>query len=220
MLPGWNLSAGERPQWIPEWLVGLSVGLDLRSPGAGYVTLVDRQLSLLRPPPESPNRPSLALPFDGKFSLALVPLDSPPVHVAYILRQTGDIPADAQRIEFLNYGEPFEVRLNGVPVSLTYDYRVIDIMEGTQQLRVARVVGDISAWAGSAVELEFKTLNERSPGPEPDPGFGFNYRVNGLDSIVFVVPEPGTWALLGFGGVGLLAANHFRRRLDRTATGP
>jgi hypothetical protein len=115
-------------------------------------------------------------------------------------------------IQFLNYGEPFEVRVNGSLVPLTSDSSLIDIWNGTQQLRVARVVGDVSAWAGSTVELEFRTVNERPLGPEPDVGFGLNYLVNGLDSIVFVVPVPGTWALLGFGGVTLLVGQRWFRR--------
>jgi hypothetical protein len=213
MLLGWRLTGEEHEL---SWLVALSIGLDVNAAGLGYATLVDGRYG--RPGALSAG---LVLPFEGRFSLALYPFDFPPVYIAYRLSQSGDVPADARRIQFLNYGEPFELRLNGSLVPLTYDYRLIDIWEGRQQLRVARVTGDVSAYAGSTVLLEFRTLNEFSNvGDPPPPSPGFGALVNGIDSVSFVVPEPSTWLLLSAGAVGLLAGHRLRLRRDRTRRGP
>ena len=64
-------------------------------------------------------------------------------------------------------------------------------------------VGDISAFAGQTVSLEFITLGMRSP---------FDYNLKGIDSISFspeMIPEPSTWALLGLGGIALLLRRTF-----------
>src|SRR6185369_18019592 len=110
--------------------------------------------------------------------------------IQFTLSQTGEVPPDATSVRLVNYGSPFEVRVNGSSVPLVY-YSI------GQYASV--VFGNISAYSGQEVKLEFTTLG---PGP-----VGFNV----IDSISLTIPEPTTWLLFGLGGLGLLA----RRKIFR-----
>src|SRR5439155_3995715 len=93
----------------------------------------------------------------GKYSLGLYPgynllFDYQP----FSLVQTGDIGANIQSVRFINYGSPFELRVNGTPISLTYEYQPGNTDPDT---RLAVVTGDLSAFAGQTVQLKFTTLD-------------------------------------------------------------
>jgi hypothetical protein len=144
------------------------------------------------------------VPYEGKFSLGIVPEpglfrgDFRPMEVF----QTAEIPPEARFIQFFNFGNPFELRVNGEPISLTYQLRDGPAPFGFY--RWADAWGDVSAFASQHVEVRFVTLEEFD--------VGRSSAWNGLDSIRFVVPEPSTWLLLGLGGAGLLAWHHRQRR--------
>jgi hypothetical protein len=197
LLSGWRLLRGAREL--------ATVGYDILPPGFGFVTLVDTSF-------RTATQATTALPVDVRFSLALFPagpeggLLEP--YTPYQLVQTGDVPPDAQSIRFFNYGGPFEVRVNGLPISLIYDHQSNPAFPA---LRMAEVVGDISAFAGETVELRFVTI-DNPPGLGP---ISFDNVLNGIDSIRFSpepIPEPSAWLLLGLGGVGLLAWHRRQRR--------
>jgi len=131
-------------------------------------------------------------PVEGRYSLGIVPgfdFNSGAL-IRYTLSQTGEVPLDATSIRFVNYGSRFEVRVNGSSVPLVY-YSM------GQSSPV--VFGDISAYSGQEVELQFTTV------------FAGRYLINVIDSVSFTIPEPTTWLLFGLGGLGLLA----RRKIFR-----
>lgn len=131
---------------------------------------------------------------EWRFALWLAPGD---VDHPYVLSQRGDIPADARSLRFLNYGNPFDVHIDGVSLAVSY--------EGPQ----ARA--DVSVWSGRTVDLAFRTVYR--PNWEP-PGYSYNT----LDSIRFstqVVPEASPVLLLG-AGVGILWLTRRSRRRGLT----
>jgi hypothetical protein len=127
---------------------------------------------------------TLHIPFEGQYGLALFPSPPPLGSVGdpplvQSLWQIGDVSPDAGILHFKNWGERVRVFLGEqeIPISYTGD-------SGT---------GDISAFAGQNVTLKFQTL--------PDTTWP---QYSALDSIWFSpIPEPSTFALLGFGGLGL-----------------
>ena len=125
-------------------------------------------------------------PLEGNFALFL-PSSSPPG--ALWISQTGTIPTDAHDIAFLSFGYPMELRINGNLLPLTYTYSNPHVTSGN--LRYGVGTGDISSFAGMDVELRFSVA-------------AAGEHINGLDDIRFLsVPEPGTLALLGLGGLML-----------------
>ena len=132
-------------------------------------------------------------PIQGNYALFV----SPPIphagesFIPYSLTQSGVIPATADKIEFLNFGAPVQLLINGMPLPLTYTY--INPSPLDEAFRSALVIGDISSYAGRDVELRFTTIRSTQSG-----------YIYGLDDIRFTsVPEPGTFALLAFGGLML-----------------
>ena len=180
LLPGWQLFQGTNQV--------SSIGYDLNPISLGVASIYDA------------NSQGFPAPVSGKYSLGLYPgynllFDYQP----YSLVQVGDIGANIQSIRFINYGSPFELRLNGTLIPLVYDYQ-----SGSSSLdtRVAYVTGNISAFAGQTVQIEFTTLDIP------------NSVVNGLDNPEFsaqAVPEPPETALLLL-GLGGLIGFEFRRR--------
>jgi hypothetical protein len=172
MLPAWHLFAGTNEASL--------IGLDLLLAGLGYASLYDTA------------RPTV--PSFGLYSLGLVPgFDfMTQAYRPQTLVQVGDVPMEARSIRFINYGSPFELRVNNTLVPLLYD---IPAQTGDPNVRLFHVAGDISAYAGMNAEFKFTTLQT--------PFVVFN----GLDSISFStesVPEPGTLSLFGAGLVLLL----------------
>ncbi len=126
----------------------------------------------------------LNLLFEGRYAVALFPAPDPYVipkgsPIIQGIFQTGDLSADAGLLHFKNWGERVQVFLGEkeIPISYTGDIGV----------------GDISAFAGQNVTLKFQTLADTT-WPQ----------YSALDSIWFSpIPEPSTFALIGFGGLGL-----------------
>jgi hypothetical protein len=196
MLPGWQLSNG-----IP----GLNlVGYNAFAIGLNYATIYDTNF---------PNISDIARIVEGKYALGLYPgTDDNGNFAAYHLSQTGDIPTDAKTILFTSFGGPFELRVNGDLLPLVYEYPPDYVPSRFGSVIASPAVGDISAFAGQTVGLEFITLGFRNP---------FDYNLKGIDSISFspeMIPEPSSWALLGLGGSCLLFRWRFLRVRGKTAT--
>ena len=168
MLPGWHVLYGSVPYSDPYWL-------NLNSVGGALVSLYDKNNYLYDP--------TVVLPVEGKFSFSMEADALAPLSVV----QTGDVPADAQTLNFTSFGREVEVRINGslVPVQYTYGPTPINL-----NTRIARGMVDVSGYDGQTIDLSFRTLSV----------FGTGATLNGLDSIFFSpVPEPGTFGLLGIG---------------------
>jgi len=180
--PDQGAGYGPTSDLLPDWqlLQGTSeisqVGLDLNPISLGTASIYDA------------NWPGFPAPVSGNYSLGLYPgynliFDYQP----FSLVQTGDIGPNIQSIRFINYGSPFELQLNGTPISLTYEYQPGNTDPDT---RLAYVTGDISAFAGQTVQLKFTTVDI------PDSV------LNRLDNIEFstqIVPEPDIIVLLSIG---------------------
>jgi hypothetical protein len=115
------------------------------------------------------------------------------------MTQIGVVPGDAFSLRFLAFGDPWDVYLNDVEITLIgYDTPLVP-----GEFR--EILGDISAFAGQEVELKFVTRSV---------SFGYN----GLDSIRFspeAVPEPGALPLLLAGGALGWAVRRRRRAAQR-----
>ena len=181
LLPGWQLFQGSNQV--------SSIGYDLNPIGLGVASIYDASSQ------------GFPAPVSGKYSLGLYPgynllFDYQP----FSLVQTGDIGANIQSVRFINYGSPFELRVNGTPISLTYEYQPGNTDPDT---RLAVVTGDLSAFAGQTVQLKFTTLDMAGS------------VVNGLDDLQFnaqVAPEPHATVVLLL-GMGFLAFESRRRRI-------
>jgi hypothetical protein len=194
LLPGWNL-------FDVFGAPGL-IGYNAHIIGLNQVVLYDSTFSFGAPPP-----------VQGKYALGLWPGEGFMQDQAlYHLSQIGEVPSDARTIHFINFASPFDLVVNGQEVPLIYDYPPNYPAPIFNRYIPVPAVGDISAFAGQTVELEFITsLAPLGPG---DP-------LHGIDSIFFspelfpVVPEPSTWALLGLGGTCLFFRWRFLRRSVR-----
>jgi hypothetical protein len=182
LLPGWTVSVGD-------------VQTDTVAINSGFY---DSELS------GHPIPAHAALLIDGNYLSSLFILSEPdgrfglmldnsrrfetPANVSVL--QTGDIPPDARWLSWrlLTLSSPTIV-VDGS------SYLTFDLPRDPEDS--TKVLFDISPWAGSTVTLGFGTSGDN------------NYAI---DSIAFVVPEPGTTALLSLGAVGFLIAA-LRRRL-------
>jgi hypothetical protein len=182
LLPGWRLfdQLGEKSP----------IGYNANAFGGNQVVLYDRSYLDFGAP----------VPGDG-YALGLWPgpgLEVTEGNSPYHLSQIGEVPSDAQTIHFVNFGSSFDLHINGQDVPLIYDYPPDYLPPLFNRGIPVPAVGDISAFAGRTVELEFITsLTPVRPGDQ----------LYGIDSISFsqeLIPEPGTWALIGFGSAALL----------------
>ena len=156
---------------------------------------------------DGPNHAALLIPGDNFFGGDLVfPLGRPDGNYALLLdntynsffgqqprmtvRQTGDVPAEATWLTFRQLNEAeFFLRIDGQ----SFPTRTF-ISDPNDR---ARLWFDISPWAGKTITLGFQG------------SFGGH---DAIDSIAFIVPEPGTMALIVLGAASLLARAFFLRK--------
>jgi hypothetical protein len=183
LLPGWHVQ-DPVTDGSHNTSEGVLIGVDQITAGLNYGTLIDTNISL---------QLGYNLPVSGQYSLGFWPgFDGNGSFAPFSLTQTGDVPADAKSIHFVGFGGAFELRVNHLLVPLVYD--------NTPGTIAVNVYGDMSAFAGQTVELDFTTIKGARP--------------NGIDSILFspqIVPEPTTCLFFGLGWLGLLA----RRKIFR-----
>jgi len=178
LLPGWHMQ-NSLTDGRNNTSEGVLIGVDQITAGLNYATLIDTNIYL---------QLGYNFPVSGQYSLGFWP--GPDENFAFApmsLTQTCDVPADAKSIHFVDFGGRFELRVNHSLVPLIYN-----ITPGSIPVDV---YGDISEFAGHAVELEFITIKDLVV-------------PNGIDSISFssqIIPEPTSWLLFGLGGLGLLA---------------
>jgi hypothetical protein len=187
--PGHAPTTEMLPGWQLETPEGetATVGYNFFPTGLNLAILYDASM------PQPPQ-----FPIEVKYSLGLWPESGKP----FSLIQSGEVPLDAKTIRFLNFGGQFELRANDILVPLTYVYPA-GYFPGQADQRID-AFGNIASLAGQNVELKFTTI-QGTVGPF----------VNGIDSIVFSpenIPEPGTWELLGLGGLIFFGAGKFSKR--------
>jgi len=123
--------------------------------------------------------------FQGDYALALSVDTDDP----FVLTQRGDIPLDAQLFNLdanFSLNTPVEAQINGTPVA-----------DGD----------DISIFAGQNVELQLRAYQKNPP--------GFFDGIVTINSVAFVVPEPGTVSISVVGGTLLGFWLWKRRRYGR-----
>lgn len=184
LMPGWTLELNGSP------FSRLNVDT-LYASRLGYATLYSLAMHEKGQP----------FPVEGRYSLAFWPGPGPfgGLVSQYTLKQTGDIPADAQSIRFTGYGSQLELRINEIQVPLIYIYEPFT----ANVYRRAEVFGNIAFFAGQTVELKFNTIM---------PNIAVDF---GIDSIFFspeIVPEAGAPFLLCLGGAVLAVARLRRSR--------
>ncbi len=179
LLPGWQVFHESQP----ATRLGFNVG-DFDNPI--YASL----LSSVGP---GVNEQQLAI--QGNYTLRFkVDLDE------YSVVQRGNIPSDAQFLEFTFRQMPFAVSINGLNLSPP-------IQNGAFGPSGDRARVDISHFAGQNVELKF-TTSSAVFGPSG---------LHEIDAITFSVPEPSPLALVCFGGGCWLCWGFWRRsRVKRT----
>ena len=191
-------SDGAPEEWMaPGWDVPNGVGYNFTQVFGSVSSLLD---STYRNTTQSSN--PAKVPVVGAFALGIWPTalggDFP-----FVLRQTGEVPADAQSLRFLYTGPgTFKVFVGGAerlvhfnssqpspdPEVPPFDYYVVDV----------------GAFSGQMTELRFEFRSFGNPpidGP-PIPGLP-DAKFHVLDDLSFsplpAVPEPATWALLTVG---------------------
>jgi hypothetical protein len=121
LLPGWRLVSSIREETV--------LGYNQHTLGLNYATLS---------------------PGEGKYALSFYPgSDDNGAFAAYHLSQSGEVPADAKTIHFIDYGGPFDLRVNGQLLPLVYEYPADYVHDRfVQSVVPIPVVGDITAFAG------------------------------------------------------------------------
>lgn len=198
---------------IPGWDVPNGVGYNYTNPFVNYSSLLDHDYANTRQP-ANPTK----VPVVGTYSLGIWPYSVPDsisgVPPGFTLKQTGDIPADAQSLRFLYAGPgDFKVYVGG-------SERLVHFTEsrpsGDPEIpSLDYFVVDVGLFAGQTAELRFEFFSFGNyPGQDGGQVSGWpDAKFHVLDDLSFsplpAVPEPQTWALLG---TGLAAVSWLTRR--------
>ncbi len=158
-------------------------------------------------------------PVVGKFALGVWP--APVLGIPFILKQTGDIPAEAQSLQFLYRYEGF-LQISGLKVFIGGVQEPMNFI-GTRPTdnpavpTVPYYAVDVSPFAGKTAEIkfEFSSFGYDDFFGAPRQQFEPNAQSHVLDDLTFSalpasVPEPGTYALFALGFAAL--AVHLRRQ--------
>ena len=198
--------ASTAEEWmVPGWNVNNGVGYNFTEPFINYSSLLDHDY-INTWQPANPTK----VPVVGTYSLGIWPYSGSRFReLPFVLKQTGDIPADAQSLRFLYAGPgDFKVyvggaerlvhftesRPSGDPEIPSFDYFVVDV----------------GLFAGQTAELRFEFFSFGNyPGQDGGPFPGRpDAKFHVLDDLSFsplpAVPEPQPWALLGTGLAALL----------------
>ncbi len=157
-------------------------------------------------------------PVVGSFALGVWP--APVLGIPFILAQTGDIPAEAQSLQFLYRYEGIlqlsglKVLIGGAPAPMNFiGTRSTDNPAAPTAPYYAV---DVSPFAGKTAEIkfEFSSFGYDDFSGAPRQQFEPNAQSHVLDDLKFSalpasVPEPGTYALFALGFAAL--ACHLRR---------
>lgn len=182
------------------------VGYNVTQPFADVSSLVDSNFR------DTHFGANAKAPVVGNFALAVWPASSPispdGATIPFTLKQTGDIPAEAQSLRFLYHGNSLKVSVGGVE-------RVVHFAEsrpsGDAEIGDLHYFAvDVGLWAGQTAELKFEFFSSGYDdfGEIPRRPFEPNAKFHVLDDLSFsplpAVPEPHSWSLFGTGLAALL----------------
>jgi hypothetical protein len=173
LLPGWQLFFGSQPV--------ISLGFNLSAD-----PLLESRVSMVSS--EGPYG-FQGDPIEGKYSLFFWP-----DLVPFSLVQMGEIPAEAQKLEFTFRQLPFAVSINGLNLSPSIQNPAVSPTGD-------KTFVDISQFAGQTVELKITTSAA---------AFGIS-GFHEIDAIAFVVPEPSVFTLVALGSGCCLCLAIWRR---------
>jgi hypothetical protein len=220
LLAAWNCGAGEfrnlgfedgeRPFFLPGWTTVQPVGLNVTRPFADSSSILDSSYRNTTQP-ASPAK----VPVVGTYSLGIWPSAQPDsisgIPPGFTLKQTGDIPVEAQSLRFLYAGPgDFKVYVGGAE-------RLVHFTEsrpsGDPEIpSLDYFVVDVGLFAGQNAELRFEFFSFGNyPGQDGGqiPGWP-DAKFHVLDDLSFsplpAVPEPATWVLAVVGCAALVRA--------------
>jgi hypothetical protein len=194
-----DVGAWVRPGWQSSPQSG--VGYNLSQPFAGISSLLDGEFR------DTHFGLNAKAPVVGSYSLGIWPgsgaISPDGSTFPFTLRQTGDIPVEAQSLRFLYHGNSLKVSVGGVERAVHFAENRASGDPEIGDLHYFAV--DVGLWAGQTAELKFEFFSAGYDdfGEIPRRSFEPNAQMHVLDDLSFsplpAVPEPQTWALLGVG---------------------